>query len=180
VSYDRVVRLDPSGVPWVPLLERRFEIFREESDALTREDYVRWPQQQAYTGDWLVFPLIVDPVILHPFLHVDVERNQRRCPRSTEVLRGIDGLIRAGFSRLEPGTHIAPHRDGTGPGVVRCQLALRIPAGCLLRVGAWTGTWQEGRCVAFNGLVEHEVANLGSEPRIVLLADFRPPPPPPS
>ncbi len=163
--------LDPARFRILGELERRHAVFRGELDQLSRHDFVAWPQRAAYEGaDWLVFPLFLESYPVD--LPVDFERNQARCPASMRVLRDL-GVLAAAFSRLEPGCHILPHRDHPHSRILRAHLGLRIPDRALLRVGQTQGCWTEGRCLLFDGQLEHETANLAGEPRTVLLVDFR-------
>jgi aspartate beta-hydroxylase len=41
-----------------------------------------------------------------------------------------------------------------------------------MRVGDQTLEWKRGRCLVFDDSFEHEVWHMGSEPRVVLLADL--------
>jgi aspartyl/asparaginyl beta-hydroxylase (cupin superfamily) len=101
----------------------------------------------------------------------DVARNEALCPRSSAVLHQLPNLAQSAiFSALTAGTHLWPH---CGPinGIVTIQLALLVPAGCEIRVGRETRTWQEGRCLVFDDSFEHEVWNRGQEGRFILLLD---------
>jgi beta-hydroxylase len=80
-------------------------------------------------------------------------------------------MTTAGFSVLQPGAHILPHRGYTTE-VLRCHLGIIVPVGCSMRVGSETRNWEEGRCLVFDDTVEHEVWHCGNAPRVVLLVDF--------
>jgi beta-hydroxylase len=88
------------------------------------------------------------------------------------ALQSLPNIDSAAFSRLAPGCHILPHVDRYFPGVVRAHLGLIVPPGARARIGSTYATWAEGKVLLFDGQIEHEVANLGPEPRTVLLADF--------
>jgi hypothetical protein len=144
-------------------------VFRRELDALAPADFVAWPDRGAYQGTWRAFPLF-----FHTFpagLDALFGPNQARCPESTRILRSIPRLVSAGFSWMEPGCHVLPHTDLKPADLLRTHLGLRIPDGALMRVGPDRHTWETGRCLIFDGAVEHETANLGAVPRVVLLAD---------
>ena len=96
----------------------------------------------------------------------------RRCPAAARACAAVPGLVNAGFSLLRPGTHLYPHR-GELSGVLRCHLALVVPAGdCGLHIGAVTRAWQAGRCLVFDDRFEHEAWNHGAGDRVVLLVTF--------
>ena len=87
----------------------------------------------------------------------------------------MPGLVNAGFSRFAPGTQLYPHA-GEIPGVLRCHLALIVPAGDLgLQIGDETRRWQVGKCLVFDDKIEHTAWNRGASERVVLLVTFRDP-----
>jgi hypothetical protein len=103
------------------------------------------------------------------------EHNCSLCPETVAVIeanrtvRTLGGL--AYFSRLEPGTRIAPH---TGPTNMRlrCHLGIDVPEDCGLRVGGIERTWQEGRCLVFDDSHTHEAWNDSDRSRVVLVVDL--------
>ena len=90
------------------------------------------------------------------------------------MVESIPGMTTAGFSRLEPQSHIKPH-VGYTTAVLRCHLGVTVPAGCTLRVGSETREWQNGRCMVFDDTIEHEAWNRSDAIRTVLLIDFKRP-----
>ena len=128
-----------------------------------------WPEKQYYNGNWQTFGF-------YAFGHKR-PANCALCPRTTELLERIPGLVMAGFSRMSPGTHITPHRgyDGWAQFVLRCHLGLIVNDRCALRVGSETRAWHEGKTLVFCDATEHEAWNFGNEDRVVLLLDFRNP-----
>lgn len=105
-------------------------------------------------------------------------------PRTVELLRAnapdAVSLCERGageviVSALAPHTHIRAH---CAPSNMRltAHLGLQVPpAGsgrCELRVGARTLRWAEGRALVFDDSFEHEVFNLTSHTRVVLLIRF--------
>lgn len=156
--------LDPSRFAFTAALESRWQAVRDEFRALEREALVAWPEKFLYDRGWDVFGLYAFGSKL-----ID---NCARCPETARLAAAIPGMTTAGFSRLQPGTHIRPH-VGYTPAVLRCHLGLVVPAGCEMRVGAETRGWAEGRCLVFDDTVEHEVWHRGDAERVVLLVDFR-------
>lgn len=75
------------------------------------------------------------------------------------------------FSRLTPGTHIAPHHGMLNTRLI-CHLPLIVPEGCALRVGAETRQWREGELMIFDDSFEHEAWNRGSSDRTVMLFEI--------
>lgn len=171
--------LDPDAFPFGPPLEAAFATIRAELDDLRPDEFVPWPDGGAYVGSWATFLLFLRTYPASLEGRVDFAKNQRRCPRTTQLLRDL-GCHTAGFSRMDPGCHIGKHVDLKANDELRCHLGLRVPPGALVRVGPQFATWLEGKCLLFDGAIEHETANLGSEPRTILMADFRVPLPWPS
>jgi len=75
------------------------------------------------------------------------------------------------FSRLTPGTHIAPHHGMLNTRLI-CHLPLIVPDGCGLRVGAETRAWREGELTIFDDSFEHEAWNRGTSDRTVMLFEI--------
>lgn len=75
------------------------------------------------------------------------------------------------YSRLKPGTHIAPHHGLLNTRLI-CHMPLVTPPGCALRVGAETREWQFGKLLIFDDSVEHEAWNRGTSDRTVLLFEI--------
>jgi aspartyl/asparaginyl beta-hydroxylase (cupin superfamily) len=76
------------------------------------------------------------------------------------------------FSRLAPGSAIAPHHGLVNTRLI-CHLPLDVPPGCgELRVGNYQRGWREGELLIFDDSVEHEAWNDSDRPRTVLLFDI--------
>ena|SRR5689334_2482070 len=162
-GYTRAMFLDAAAYPFVPELERSWRSIRAEFEALGRECRIPWPERELHAGGWEVVGLYAFGRKLAPMC--------ARCPETTRLVESIPGMTTAGFSFLNPGTHILPHR-GYSTDVLRCHLGLQVPAGCSMRVGTETRQWVEGRCLVFDDTMEHEVWHRGDQPRVVLLVDF--------
>jgi hypothetical protein len=100
-----------------------------------------------------------------------------RCPKTLAALARAPMPRIAGrspmalFSLLRPGTHIKPHHGLLNTRLI-CHVPLIAPAGCRLRVGNETRTWEEGRALIFDDSIEHEAWNDGGETRVVLLFEI--------
>jgi aspartyl/asparaginyl beta-hydroxylase (cupin superfamily) len=153
----------PSAFPFISLLEANWLTVRDELNALPSSSFEPWPERFVYEGTWNVFGLYA--------FGSKLAANCRLCPRTTELVEAIPGLVTAGFSWLAPKTHIRPHR-GYSTSVLRCHLPLITPPGCALRVADETRAWQSGECFVFDDTSEHEAWNDSDEVRVVLLIDF--------
>lgn len=166
--------LDNAEFPWVGDLEQCWRDIRGELDAvLVRpEDIPAFhqlspDQQRISKGDnWKAFAFYV-------YGH-RVNENCARCPVTAELLDRLPDLQNAWFSILAPHYHIPPHKGPTRA-VIRCHLALRVPAdseNCWLRVDQDICHWREGACLVFDDTYEHEVRNDTDEVRVVLFLDI--------
>ncbi len=75
------------------------------------------------------------------------------------------------YSRLRPGTHIAPHHGLLNTRLI-CHLPLVAPDGCELRVGQDTRAWCFGELLIFDDSIEHEAWNRGTSDRTILLFEI--------
>ncbi len=161
---------DPRRFPFTTVLEAGWHDVRAELDALRDEDFFPWYERDGYEGDWKICGVHVED---HPDagrLSADVVR---RCPATVALVRAVPGVNFGAFSLMGPRAMIHPHRDG-GPRMLRCHLGLRVPPGCRFRMGEQDVTWEEGRCLVFDGSTQHAAWNHSGEPRVVLIVDFRP------
>lgn len=153
-----------SRFPFLERLERDWKLIHNELVALNKSYFMQWPERDIYRGDWKVFGLYK--------FGEKIEELCKLCPRTTEIIEEIPGLVTAGFSSLAPGTHITPHVGYTSQ-VLRCHLGLITPENCAIRVGEETRSWLPGSCFVFDDTLEHEAWNRGDSNRIVLLLDFK-------
>ncbi|MDP9649638.1 aspartyl/asparaginyl beta-hydroxylase domain-containing protein [Paraburkholderia caledonica] len=101
-------------------------------------------------------------------------RASRTLPATAAILDGLPSDVRTAgvimLSRVAPNTHIVAHCGETNDRL-RLHLGLAVPPEALMRVGPETVRWEVGKCIVFDDSFEHEVWNLGSEERIVLIVD---------
>lgn len=167
--------LDPDRFAFRHALASHWEAIRAEALALPEQDWFRWEDEGSFSGAWHIAPLFTALFDNVPMTHVieAIPRVSGRCPVTTAALAGIPGLTDACFSRLMPGAHIHAHSDHEGFGhTLRGHLALDVPSGCGIRVIDEIRTWTEGEMLFFAGTAQHEAANQGDRPRIVLLIDL--------
>lgn len=156
--------LNSHDFPFTDLLEANWTKVRAELEALHQQNFIAWPEKFLYGQGWDVFGL-------YAFGNKLVQ-NCNLCPETTKLVEQIPGLTTAGFSSLQPGTHIEAHTGYTNA-VLRCHLGLIVPDGCSMRVGEETRSWEEGKALVFDDTIEHEVWHRGDKPRIILLLDFK-------
>jgi tetratricopeptide (TPR) repeat protein len=106
-----------------------------------------------------------------------VAENSSRCPATMKALEQAPMLMIPGrapnalWSRLLPGTHIAPHHGLLNTRLI-CHVPIRTAPSCTLRVGSETRSWETGRALIFDDTIEHEARNAGQGERVVLLFEI--------
>lgn len=162
-AYYAIPFFDPAAFPFTAALESHWQEILGEFRALERGNFLKWPVE-IYDGEWEIFPFYG--------MKKKLEENCARCPVTTRVIEQVPGLTFAGFSALQPRSHILPHIGHTST-VLRCHLGLIIPPDCAIRVGAETQVWKEGKTLIIDDMLDHEAWNHNdSSIRVVLLVDF--------
>jgi aspartyl/asparaginyl beta-hydroxylase (cupin superfamily) len=170
--------------PELRLLDRNWQVIREEMESVLvhKERVPRYheiaPRETYISGtvdpdrDWRVF-MLLSPIGVP-------RKNQAKCPRTTELLRQVPGVLQAFFSILDPGKSIPAH-CGPWLGYLRYHIGLRVPTNNppSMRVRDQIHTWEEGRSIVFDDSWEHEVYNKCDGIRVVLIVDFLRPLSPP-
>lgn len=170
----RRVYFDASRYAWSVELESKWREIRQELEAVLecREEIPPFQEvseeQRAITNDdrWRAFVMYV--------FGTPIRVNCARCPRTTDMLSRVPGLQNAMFSILAPGKDIPEHR-GPYNGLLRYQLALKVPAGpgnCAIWVAGERREWTEGVAIVFDDSFPHRVRNDTAQERVVLFADF--------
>lgn len=168
--------------PSLRVLDKNYLVIREEFEALMshREQIPRYhdvaKNEQYISGtvdpdkDWKVF-------MLHTVAGTP-EANQKKCPRTMELLKSIPNVYQAFFSILDPGKSIPAH-SGTYLGYLRYHLGLVVPKNNppSIRIKDQIHTWEEGKSVFFDDSWDHEVYNKSDGVRGVLIVDVMRPMP---
>ncbi len=150
--------------PFIDLLERDAAAMRSELDAIDPAAFVPMPN---YPNGWTAF-LLDGGRWVSEFPGVDFARNRLRCPHSYHVVAGIDGLVLAGFLRLEAGGFIEEHSDIREDDVVRCHVGLHLSPG-------ERSYWPELGARLMDVRQPHAARNDGPTPRLTLVVDVRMP-----
>src|SRR5689334_15392542 len=94
--------LDTRQFPFTDTLEANWKTIQDELVNLSRGAFMPFFNKgRLYEGSWDVFGL-------YTFGRKN-EHNCALCPETARVVETIPRMVTAGFSRLEPGTHIKPH-----------------------------------------------------------------------
>ncbi|MEZ4334167.1 MAG: aspartyl/asparaginyl beta-hydroxylase domain-containing protein [Myxococcota bacterium] len=178
--------------PELALLERHFEVIREECLELMRAreriPHIRQSGGQYTTRgiherEWRTFMLKAGRFL---------DGNCARAPETARLLRRIPGVETAFFSILGPHQHLRAHW-GYYKGFLRYHLGLVVPndnrdGRCWLRVNDDRAAydrriksvieetpryhWHEGEGVVFDDTFLHDAANESDAPRAVLFLDL--------
>ena len=182
--------LDPAARPWCTGLEAQADaILAELRRLLAREVWIPWGTahytptftrmseaellkaaadnpEHIGSGDeptWRLFGLFLKGR--------RIERGCALCPRTAAAVARVPRLVNAGFSCLEAGYRLRPHR-GYDPTLYRAHLGLIVPPGdCGLRVSGETRRWEAGKMLMFDDTHLHEAWNETPEHRVVLIVD---------
>lgn len=147
-------------------LEKNYLKIKTEFLKVVSEDlYSQWPEKFLYNEGWNVFGL--------RFMKNDLAEAHALCPYISSLVHKYDQLITtAGFSIMNPGTIIYPHRGYTDT-VLRCHLGIEVPEGdCFLMVEDIKRHWREGEAFIFDDTFEHQAWNTTNQRRIIMLLDL--------
>ena len=174
---------DPAEFPWLADMLTLLPAMQAELAAVTADEapdtfspYVVAGEDRPAPNN----PLLGDPAWGAFYFWKDgapVAANAVRCPATMEALAlapmpRIPGRApNALWSRLRPGTHIAPHTGMLNTRLI-CHVPIRTAPACTLRVGSETRTWEPGIPLIFDDSMEHEARNAGPETRTVLLFEI--------
>ncbi len=154
---------DVTHFPFTKELEANWTVIRDEYQALDPKQLLKAPWEDLYNKSWDIYTLFAKE---HKFkLHC------AQLPQTTALIELIPGLYNAGFSVLGPHSHIKPHVGYTHD-VLRCHLGLIVPPDCAIRVDQTTRAWQEGKCLIFDDMFEHEAWNHSDASRVILILDL--------
>jgi beta-hydroxylase len=188
------MKLQADLFPFLTTLEDNWQVILEELDNILYNEvesnksyFAPWHETDIYNGSWDVYGLYS--------FGDKLDSNCKFCPRTTEIVEQIPGLVTAGFSALGLNTHIKPHVGYTNE-VLRCHLGLMGPQlhkpekiknpwlrvgippedmlpACGLRVDDKILQWEPGKAFVFDDTYEHEAWNYGERTRFILLIDFK-------
>jgi aspartyl/asparaginyl beta-hydroxylase (cupin superfamily) len=172
---------DRADFAWVPALEAQTAALCAELEAVIAADapfapYVGHDPDRPAPAN----PLLGDPAWGAAYLWrggEPVAAIADHAPQTMAALAAVPMPVIAGrspmalWSRLRPGTHIAPHHGLLNTRLI-CHLPLIVPDGCALRVGHETREWRTGKLTIFDDSFEHEAWNRGASDRTVLLFEI--------
>ena len=168
--------------PWLEQLENATAVIAAElTDVMAAEraelvPYIQYEEHQPLDA-WRPLNRNKDWTAIHLWQNGRViDANAVHCPRTMELLKGIEqpSIEGAGpnamFSLLAPNTAIPAHVGVNNTRLV-CHLPLIVPEGCWFRVGAETRAWRKGEAFVFDDTIEHEALNPTDQLRVVFIFD---------
>lgn len=165
--------LDTGRLPVARLLEREADCLDRQLELVAPDEFTPWVLPQAYRGCWRVFGIFHHG---EPWVLGDEFRRHAldaRFGAALAIVRRIPGIISAGFSRLDPDSHVFPHVDDQQIRTIRCLLGLRVGPGARMRVGGEIRDFAHHRCLAFDAGVIHDTVNEGVSARIAFGVELR-------
>jgi aspartyl/asparaginyl beta-hydroxylase (cupin superfamily) len=171
---------DPEDFSWVPELEAKTDIIREELKVAIEQAPQNFsaylqsnesrPQNDFHAmkdnDNWSAFYLWKNGEL--------VEEAAELCPETVAAMKKIpfpemkDKAPNILFSLLKPGAKIPPHTGLINTRLI-CHLPLIIPEGCGFRVGNDVREWEEGKVWLFDDTIDHEAWNNSDQNRYILL-----------
>jgi beta-hydroxylase len=152
--------LDPSSVEPLRLLAANWKPIRDEYDQI-KNKAMQWPEP-IHNGKWDVIGL--------RFMGDNLP-SQALAPITTKLCNDIPGVWTFGFSIMQPGCLISPHRGYTKD-VLRIHLGLHVNSESAIRVGDEEASWNEGELLMFDDTQVHSAWNRGLSERVILLIDI--------
>jgi aspartyl/asparaginyl beta-hydroxylase (cupin superfamily) len=170
---------EPAAFPWLEHVVALLPTMQAELDAVAGESFM--PYVTASADRPAPSNRLLDDPSWGAFYFwkegAPVAGNAARCPATMAALSHAPMPVIPGrapnalWSRLKPGTHIAPHFGMLNTRLI-CHLPIRTAPACTLRVGSETRTWEQGVPLIFDDSMEHEARNAGPETRTVLLFEI--------
>lgn len=161
---------DLSGTGWVQALESSYEEIRGEFLNAIRDD-AAFGLYMPSVGEGAVEFEFKDWKSLYLYrMGKDFEENQRRCPRTTAVIKSSPVATEVMYTVLRGGGYAAAHCSDFNAKLT-CHLGLVVPPDCAIRVASEARPWEEGKCLIFDDTYEHEIWNNSQNIRGILLMD---------
>lgn len=151
--------IDPCQVEALFPLASNWEIVKSEYDNI-KNRATKW-SEPIHNGLWSVIGLAFKGQKL-PM--------QKEAPATTELCKEVPGIFTFGFSIMQPGCIIEPHRGYTNE-VLRIHLGIYVNSRAAINVGGIIREWEPGGLLIFDDTQIHSAWNHGEEDRVVLLLD---------
>lgn len=174
--------------PEFKVLPSHLKEIKEELDRLQEDVWLKWLSEihNCVSGEWSAFPIYASGkregggfAYEHVFPSMLVEKLKLILPQlfpcTIALLKQIDPVTYAAFSRLKPRTELAPHTHDNDKYLI-FHMAIRVPTGGKAGLSAEDEKhiWQQaGDCMIFDNSKLHSAWNRSdTEERVVLHVEF--------
>tara|TARA_B100001094_G_scaffold323733_1_gene375137 strand:- start:1000 stop:1518 length:519 start_codon:yes stop_codon:yes gene_type:complete len=155
---------DPSTLPWIGEIADNYKSIRAEFELLQDEVLMEMDSDDIYDSGWDVFGL--------HYRGTAMLDNCDVCPITTSLIRGIPGMLSAGFDILRPETAISEPECATNE--YRLSLGLIVPTGTAIVVDGIISPWIEGGVMVWDRSLDSEAINSSPKiTRVSLVVDFK-------
>lgn len=167
--------IEQKDFPELDLLNKNWEIIREEAMALADDGQIRAASSYNDLGfnsffrtGWKRFYL--------SWYGKELPSAAEKCPKTLALLKQIPSIKAAMFASLPPGATLVRHRDPYA-GSLRYHLGLVTPnhPDCFIEVDGQRYHWKDGEAVMFDETFIHHAANKTEQQRVVLFCDVERP-----
>jgi aspartyl/asparaginyl beta-hydroxylase (cupin superfamily) len=159
---------DPSRFDWAKDMQQHAETIREEL-----QSYLQKKNLDSYFNSSMVSKKDSWKTIALKTWSIELYKNQKNFPRTTELIHRYPQIVSASFNLLEPKSRIVPHCGDTNA-IYRCHLGLDIPAelpACGFRVKGEERSWKNNEWLIFMDAYVHEAWNDTDRERYIFLID---------
>jgi len=171
----RSAYIDQKDFPELELLNKNWEVIRDEAMALAEDGQIRAAHSYNDLGfnsffrtGWKRFYL--------SWYGKELPSAAEKCPKTLALLKQIPTIKAAMFASLPPGATLVRHRDPYA-GSLRYHLGLVTPNDpeCFIEVDGQRYHWKDGEAVMFDETFIHHAANKTDHQRVVLFCDVERP-----
>ena len=171
----RAAYIDQKDFPELDLLNKNWEVIRDEAMALAEDGQIRAASSYNDLGfnsffrtGWKRFYLC--------WYGKELPSAAEKCPKTLALLKQIPTIKAAMFASLPPGATLVRHRDPYA-GSLRYHLGLVTPNDpeCFIEVDGQRYHWKDGEAVMFDETFIHHAANKTDHQRVVLFCDVERP-----
>ncbi len=171
----RSAYIDQMAFPELELLNKNWEVIRQEALALAEDGQIRAASGYNDLGFNSFFRTGWKRFYLN-WYGKDLPSAAEKCPKTLALLKQIPTIKAAMFASLPPGATLVRHRDPYA-GSLRYHLGLVTPNDpeCFIEVDGQRYHWKDGESVMFDETFIHHAANKTSHQRVVLFCDVERP-----
>ena len=162
--------LDKKYFPQIDILEKNWEIIRDEALALYENGYITahhdLPGSSFYKNNrWTSFYLKA--------YKCDIPSAKQLAPKTIALIEQVPGMNLALFACLNPGKKLNKHHDPFAF-TLRYSLGLSTPNSlkCGIAVNGQHHVWKDGEGILFDETFSHYAYNDTDTPRIILMTDI--------